>query len=285
MTGFGKMVKEFDDKTITVEMRSLNSKQMDLSLRLPSAYKNKEIELRSMFTKELERGKIDVSIYIDYQKKEPEIEIDQNLALSYSEKLKNLSVRIEADSSNLLELILKMPDVVKNQRKEVDEKEWEQIMETIHFCLEELNNFRIKEGNVLLEDLKIRLENILENLKKIEHLDALRKDHIKNRIKKNLKEIISEISIDQNRFEQEIIYYLERLDITEEKVRLKAHCDHFLNTVREPSSGRKINFISQEIGREINTIGSKANDSEIQKLVVEMKDELEKIKEQSMNML
>ena len=285
MTGFGKAVKEFENKTITVEIRSLNSKQMDLNLRLPSSYKSKELDLRSSLTKELERGKIDVSIYLDYRKQEPDIEIDSELALVYAEKLKAIADHIEAPKNSLLDLVLKMPEVIKNQRKEADEGEWEQINTAIQSCIIEINEFRGREGLLLMEDMKTRLKKILIGLAQISILDENRIQHIRARINKNLTDFFGEHAIDKNRFEQELIYYLEKLDINEEKVRLKLHCEHFLKILNEESSGRKINFISQEIGREINTIGSKANDAEIQKIVVEMKDELEKIKEQSMNIL
>lgn len=285
MTGFGKVIKEFNDKTINVEMKSLNSKQMDLNLRLPSLYKGKEIELRTILAKELERGKVDVSIYVDHRITAPDVDVNLELAIAYADKLTVLAKKIDAKTDSLLDIVLKMPEVMKSERKEPDESEWLQIMDSIFECLSELNNFREKEGKELETDLIKRLKNIRENAAKIAVLDDLRIEHIKNRIRKSLSELQNDISVDSNRFEQELIYYLERLDITEEKVRLNVHCEHFLKTLKEQSSGRKINFITQEIGREINTIGSKANDAEIQKLVVEMKDDLEKIKEQSMNIL
>lgn len=285
MTGFGKAIKEFSDKTVSVEIRSLNSKGVDLSLRLSSTYRDKEHEIKSDITKLLERGKIDLSVYVETKKQEAPVEINTELAKLYYSKLKELAKELNESDSNLLTQVLKMPDVLKSERKEPNENDWTEIKEVITEAISNLNNFRADEGKSIEKDFEARL-NIIENcLERIKDHDAARIQNIKDRIRKNLEDAVSSDKIDNNRFEQELIYYIEKLDINEEKVRLKTHLDYFIKTMREPSGGRKLNFIAQEIGREINTIGSKANDAEMQKLVVLMKDELEKIKEQTNNVL
>ncbi|MBL7895381.1 MAG: YicC family protein [Bacteroidia bacterium] len=285
MTGFGKATKEFTDKTVNVEIRSLNSKGMDLSLRLSSIYREFELELRNDIGKKLERGKIDLSIFVESKNQETPVDINTDLAKAYHKKLKDLANDLNESSDSLLSQIIKLPDVLKSERKEANENEWKEIKTVIEAAIEGLNKFRDDEGKSIEKDFTERLNIIMDCLEKIKELDKLRIDNIKKRIKGNITEVIGTEKIDTNRFEQELIYYVEKLDINEEKVRLKTHCDYFLKTMKDPSSGRKLNFITQEIGREINTIGSKANDAEIQKLVVLMKDELEKIKEQSNNVL
>ncbi|MBN8693087.1 MAG: YicC family protein [Bacteroidetes bacterium] len=285
MTGFGKATKEFTDKTVNVEIRSLNSKGMDLSLRLSSIYREFELELRNDISKKLERGKIDLSIFVESKNQETPVDINTDLAKAYHKKLKDLANDLNENSDSLLSQIIKLPDVLKSERKEANENEWKEIKTVIEVAIEGLNKFRDDEGKSIEKDFTERLNIIMDCLEKIKELDKLRIENIKKRIKGNITEVIGTEKIDINRFEQELIYYVEKLDINEEKVRLKTHCDYFLKTMKDPSSGRKLNFITQEIGREINTIGSKANDAEIQKLVVLMKDELEKIKEQSNNVL
>lgn len=285
MTGFGKATKEFTDKTVNVEIRSLNSKGMDLSLRISSIYREFELELRNDISKKLERGKIDLSIFVESKNQETPVDINTDLAKAYHKKLKDLANDLNENSDSLLSQIIKLPDVLKSERKEANENEWKEIKTVIEVAIEGLNKFRDDEGKSIEKDFTERLNIIMDCLEKIKELDKLRIENIKKRIKGNITEVIGTEKIDINRFEQELIYYVEKLDINEEKVRLKTHCDYFLKTMKDPSSGRKLNFITQEIGREINTIGSKANDAEIQKLVVLMKDELEKIKEQSNNVL
>jgi uncharacterized protein (TIGR00255 family) len=285
MTGFGKATLELGDKTINVEIRSLNSKGADISLRVSSSLRNYELELRNELSKQLERGKIDLSIYIESKKAETPIEINTELAKAYYGQLKKLADELGEPLTDGIAQLLKFPDVLKNERKETDENEWKQIKACVTDAIKQLNGFRDTEGLSLLNDFKDRLGKINNSLEEIKKLDLLRIDGIKARIKNNLAEVIGTDKIDQNRFEQELIYYIEKLDINEEKVRLKTHLDYFLDTCAEASPGRKLNFISQEIGREINTIGSKANDAPMQKLVVLMKDELEKIKEQANNVL
>lgn len=285
MTGFGKYTGEFPDKTIQVEIRSLNSKNADISIRLSSVYRMFELDLRNELTKQLERGKIDLSVYVENKSADTPVEINLELAKAYHLKLKELAATLGESHSELLKEVIKMPEVMKNERKEADENEWKLIGNCIKEAIVQLNTFRSKEGKSIEADFNNRLAIINDSLFKMEELDKLRLPKIKERIRNNLNEAVGADKIDQNRFEQELIYYIEKIDINEEKVRLKQHLEHFKNTMQEASSGRKLNFIAQEIGREINTIGSKANDAGIQKFVVLMKDELEKIKEQTNNVL
>jgi uncharacterized protein (TIGR00255 family) len=285
MTGFGKCTKEFKDKTITVEIRSLNSKGADISLRLSSMYRAYELELRNELTRQLERGKIDLSVYVESKTEETPVEINLELAKSYHSKLKELATALGENDTDIFKEVIKMPDVLKSERKEADEHVWKEIMQCINEAIKDFNKFREQEGKSIEADFKTRIGVIETSLNKILELDKHRLNKIKERIKTNLSDVVGLDKIDTNRFEQELIYYIEKLDINEEKVRLKQHLDYFLSTMKENSIGRKLNFITQEIGREINTIGSKANDADMQKLVVLMKDELEKLKEQSMNVL
>lgn len=285
MTGFGKATLEQEDKTITVEIRSLNSKGADINLRISSSLRNYELELRNELSKQLERGKIDLSVYIESKKADTPAEINTAVAKAYYAQLKQLATELGEPLNDGISQLLKFPDVLKTERKETDEQEWKQIKNCVNQAIDQLNAFRDTEGNSLQKDFETRLAKIDHCLEEIKKLDVLRLAAIKERIKNNLAEVIGIDKIDQNRFEQELIYYVEKLDINEEKVRLKTHLDYFLETCKEASPGRKLNFISQEIGREINTIGSKANDAPMQKLVVLMKDELEKIKEQANNVL
>ncbi|MDP1802797.1 MAG: YicC/YloC family endoribonuclease [Bacteroidota bacterium] len=285
MTGFGKATLELEDKTINVEIRSLNSKGADISLRLSSGLRNYELELRNDISKQLERGKIDLSIYIESKKAETPVEINIELAKAYHDQLKNLAIELNEPIGDALTQVLKFPDVLKSERKETDENEWKQIKQCVNEAIVQLNNFRDMEGLSLKKDFEERLNKIGNCLEEIKILDLIRINAIKDRIRNNIEDVLGKGKIDENRFEQELIYYVEKLDINEEKVRLKTHLDYFIETCNEVAPGRKLNFISQEIGREINTIGSKANDAPMQKLVVLMKDELEKIKEQANNVL
>lgn len=287
MTGFGKSVIEILGKKINVELRSLNSKSLDLNLRLPYLYKEKELGLRSYISKQLERGKIDLIVFIESKNELLPIAINKNLVKSYYNELKLLSAELNDDTSNLMELVFKMPEVLKSEKEtiEFDESEWVHLKNAVDNAIESFQKFRSDEGNILSMEFKNRIDIIYKLLADVLSLDALRVVNLRNRIKNNILEIIEKEKIDENRFEQELIYYIEKLDITEEKLRLKTHLDYFVLTMKEPSCGRKLGFISQEIGREINTIGSKANDAGIQKIVVQMKDELEKIKEQLLNVL
>jgi uncharacterized protein (TIGR00255 family) len=287
MTGFGKALVEVAGKKISVEIRSLNSKQLDLNLRIPYIYKEKELELRSEISKQAERGKIDVSIYIESAQDTAPAAINKALAKFYYGELKSLSEELKETNQNLLPLVMKMPEVMRAEKEivELDESEWKEIKRVTDVALEAFQKFRNDEGRTLEKEFRSRIAIIASLLLEVVSLDGLRITTIKERIRTNLLETIDKDKIDQNRFEQELIYYIEKLDITEEKLRLKTHLDYFIATMEEPAAGRKLGFITQEIGREINTIGSKANDSGIQRLVVQMKDELEKIKEQLLNVL
>lgn len=287
MTGFGKATHEIPGKKITVEIRSLNSKQLDLNLRIPYLYKEKELELRTEIGKQLERGKVDVTVFTETTQESTPTSLNKTLAKAYFNELKSLSQELNEGTENLLSIVVKMPDVLKAEREtvELDEKEWNEVKATVNRAIEAFQKFRDDEGKTLENEFNNRIGIIAKLLNEVLQLDDARVTNIKNRIKNNLEEVIDTNKIDQNRFEQELIYYIEKLDITEEKLRLKTHLNYFNETMKEPGSGRKLGFISQEIGREINTIGSKANDAGMQKMVVQMKDELEKIKEQLLNVL
>jgi uncharacterized protein (TIGR00255 family) len=285
MTGFGKANRETDLYLIQTEIKSLNSKGIDLSIRMPSQFREKEIELRNEIQKLLERGKIDISISIENKQTQSAFKLNSELAKVYYTELKKLSVELNDLQFNVLSEIIKMPDVIKNDKKEFNEQDWLIVRDCLMEAVSSLKKFRSDEGNSIQLDFERQINSIIDKLNIIKEIDINRIETVKARIKKSLTEFISNDTIDQNRFEQELIYYLEKMDINEEKVRLATHCNYFIETMREPACGRKLNFISQEIGREINTIGSKANDAKVQKLVVEMKDELEKIKEQTSNVL
>lgn len=285
MTGFGKAVCELPQKKVTIEIRSLNSRQLDLNLRVPSQYRDKESEMRQMISRTLERGKIDVSIYTESGPESTSSAINQNLAMEYYCEIKKLAEATGEIPKDYLALVLRMPDVLKQDRVVPDENEWKAVMQAVQEAITAFNTFREDEGKVLEKEFVQRIGIIQSKLAAIAALDPQRAAGVREKLNKFLEENIPTGNVDKNRFEQELIYYLEKLDITEEKLRLQTHCDYFLTTMKEPSSGRKLGFITQEIGREINTIGSKANDAGIQKMVVEMKDELEKIKEQMLNVL
>ena len=283
MTGFGKATTTSKGKKISVEIRSLNSKQLDLNLRIPGVFREKENEIRGLISKECERGKIDFSIFVEEEKGNGLPFLNKKLAKQYFLELKTLANELKAGKENLFEIVLKMPEVMKPERTEPDASGWKVIKNCLEKSLKEFIQFRNDEGKALQKELEKRIHLVIKNLLAISALDEKRIPFLRKKIRNSVSELKDKI--DENRFEQELIFYIEKLDITEEKVRLKTHCDYFLKTMKEESSGRKLNFISQEIGREINTIGSKANDAGIQKLVVQMKDELEKIKEQLNNVL
>lgn len=285
MTGYGKASVDFEDKTITIEIRSLNSKGLDASLRMPSIYREKEIELRTELAKLFERGKVDVSVNVEYRSEQPSTQINIALAEAYHKQLKVLAAKVNEPKANLLEMVMRMPDVTKHATSTLTEKEYTQFLDTFKKAAEGTISFRKTEGKSLLTEFTKRTDLLLGYLEKIETSDPLRIEKIRARIHKNIAEFVAAESIDKNRFEQELIYYLEKIDVTEEKTRLRTHIKHFRDTAKEPTGGRKLNFIAQEMGREVNTIGSKANDADIQQLVVLMKDEIEKIKEQTLNVL
>lgn len=283
MTGFGKFTANSKGIKVTVEIRSLNSKQLDLNIRIPGVFRENENQIRDLLSKICERGKIDFSIFIENAKANDLSFINKNLAKLYYAELKALSRELKTDKANLLEMVMKLPEVMKPERAELDPPEWKLLKNCTEKALEEIDRFRRDEGKALQKELEKRIMLIEKNLADIVTLDKKRIPTIRKKLRSNIDELKGKI--DENRFEQELIYYIEKMDITEEKVRLQTHIDYFRETMKEKNSGRKLNFISQEIGREINTIGSKANDAVIQKSVVQMKDELEKIKEQLNNVL
>jgi uncharacterized protein (TIGR00255 family) len=286
MTGFGNAVEEFGNKTISVDIRSLNSKFFDLTLRVPSAYKEKDMEMRTMLGRELERGKVEVYISIDSSEPQRKSRINKDIVRQYYSELKALNDELKINTEDYIGTILRLPDALNMEVENFDEEEWQQISVTLQQAMKAFNEFRNKEGQFMEKDLRERIDAIEDNLKKIEPLEAGRLENIRKRLADQLKESAAKDAVDKNRFEQEVLYYLEKMDITEEKVRLRSHCIYFLDTMNDPqSNGKKIGFITQEMGREINTLGAKANDAEMQKFVVQMKDELEKIKELMMNIL
>ncbi len=287
MTGYGKAILEFSDKKITIEIKTLNSKQIDINTRIPSIYREKELEMRSLISSQLQRGKIDFNIYLENTGESTNYTINKSLAKAYYEELKELAYEINQQHYNsYLPVVIKMPEVLRPEIEELQEEEWKKIEKSIIDALIQVDEFRTGEGKTLEKDFIKRITKIRNLRNDIKPFEKKRIDTLRERMKKNLNEINDDTQYDKNRFEQELLYYIEKLDITEEKVRLKNHCDYFLDTLNEPvSMGKKLTFISQEIGREINTLGSKANDVDIQKIVVQMKDELEKIKEQLFNIL
>ncbi len=291
MTGYGKAEAALTGMKITVEIKSLNSKQTDISLKLPSFYRDKEPEIRNLLTRRLERGKIDLYIYTEITGDVTSVTINRQLALHYYRELKQLLSEMEgASGEEILPVIMKMPDVLKQGTEEISDADWVSVLDAIDKAVSEVLKFRSGEGKILEKDLRQRVNAILELLKSVEPFEKKRTEDIRERLIKEFENLSgsdkSPIEIDANRFEQELIYWLEKLDVTEEKVRLEKHCIFFLETLSgEASQGKKLGFIAQEMGREINTLGSKANDAGIQKIVVLMKDELEKIKEQLSNIL
>lgn len=287
MTGFGKEVLENEARKITIEIRTLNSKQLDLNLRLPQFYREKELDIRSLIGKNIKRGKVDISINIEQKNVASAPVISKTLARHYYNELKEVSESInQSNDYDYLSMIVKMPEVLVSPEIEIGDEEFGELLSTIQNACEKVNKFRINEGKVLEKDFIKRINTIIDLLKKVESFEENRTTRIRERIKSNLEAFSQDVQSDKNRFEQEVIYYLEKLDITEEKIRLQKHCDYFLETLsKDSSAGKKLGFVSQEIGREINTMGAKANDFDIQQIVVLMKDELEKIKEQLFNIL
>lgn len=286
MTGYGRAEGTIGHAKIIVEIRSLNSKQMDLSVRMPSIYKEKEADLRSEISTKLVRGKVEVSISRESIHEDKRVVFDTDLIADHFKELSAIKKKVDPKGPmDVLSFVMRLPDVTKTNKLELDKKEWKEVYKLFKAAIEEFNAFRTKEGEQLEIDIRLRIDNIMDMLTKVEILDQGRTDSIRARLKSKLEDLKS-IDVDNNRFEQELTYYLEKLDINEEKVRLKSHCSFFLENVKKKTpQGRKLGFISQEIGREINTIGSKANNADIQKAIVQMKDELEKIKEQMLNVL
>lgn len=282
MTGFGKASLQLSTKKITVEVKSLNSKGLDLNTRMPSVYRENELALRNLLAQKLERGKVDFSLFVEVTGEETSSKINAPIVKGYMAQMK--AILPDADDTELMKMAVRMPDTMKTEREEIDENEWKQIQTVIDEAIENMLSFRTSEGASLEKEFTLRIENIRSYMNQALALDPERVTAIKERLQTAIDEL--KVNVDTNRFEQELIYYLEKLDITEEKVRLTNHLDYFLQTLNgSEANGRKLGFITQEMGREINTMGSKSNHAEMQKLVVMMKDELEKIKEQVLNVL
>ena len=282
MTGFGKASLQLSTKKITVEVKSLNSKGLDLSVRMPSSYREMELGLRNQIALKLERGKIDFSIFIESTAEQTSTKVNVPIVKAYINQLRE--VYADADETELMKMAVRMPDTLKTEREEIDENDWTEIQKVILEALDYIGNFRKDEGASLEKEFQLRIGNIRQYMNDALALDPERVQAIKDRLQTAISEL--KVNVDENRFEQELIYYLEKLDITEEKVRLTNHLDYFLETINgKEANGRKLGFITQEMGREINTMGSKSNHAQMQKLVVMMKDELEKIKEQVLNVL
>jgi uncharacterized protein (TIGR00255 family) len=282
MTGFGKATIQLPTKKITVEVKSLNSKGLDLNVRMPSLYREMELGLRTQIASTLERGKVDFSVFIESTAEQTTTKVNVPIVKAYINQLK--AVYADADETELMKMAVRMPDALKIERDEIDENDWAQIKVVIEESLTNIKTFRRDEGLSLEKEFQLRIANIRQYMTEALALDPERVKAIKDRLQTAIDEL--KVNVDENRFEQELIYYLEKLDITEEKVRLTNHLDYFLETLNgSEANGRKLGFITQEMGREINTMGSKSNHAQMQKLVVQMKDELEKIKEQVLNVL
>ena len=287
MTGYGKAVCELPQKKITIEIKSLNSKQLDLNTRLPNLYREKELEIRNDINNRLFRGKVDVSFYIDSAVSEKQAQINTPVIESYYNQLLPLAQKFnQEDRTDFLRIILPLPDSIKVEQADLDETEWVKIKASLQDAIGQLIEFRTQEGAVLEADIRKRIKTIYGLLNEVTPFEKERIEKLRTRIRENLEDLIDKSKIDENRLEQEFIFYIEKLDVTEEKVRLRNHLNYFIETMDiEEQPGKKLGFIAQEIGREINTLGSKANDANIQRIVIQMKDELEKIKEQMLNVL
>ncbi|WP_442264599.1 YicC/YloC family endoribonuclease [Tenacibaculum sp. ZS6-P6] len=284
MTGYGKSVLQLPTKKVTIEIKSLNSKNLDINTRIPSYYKEKELSIRKKLASALVRGKVDFSIYVEITADETSSSINKAVVNKYIDQLRDIVVIDTSDDVKLLEMAVRMPDALKTEREELDENEWSEIESHIDTALKDIVQYRTDEAASLEIDFIQRITNIKSCLAQVHEMDGERIENVKQRLRKALDEL--KVEVDENRFEQELIYYLEKLDINEEKVRLANHLDYFLQTLdTSDSNGKKLGFIVQEIGREINTTGSKANYAPLQKVVIQMKDELEKIKEQILNVL
>lgn len=286
MTGYGNAKGLVGNQNVTVEIRSLNSKFLELNLRMPMQFRDRELELRSDLSKQLERGKADLSISFESNELAKRSSVNKEIFNAYYEELSALGKEYNLNDVNLLDCILKLPAVMNAERQESDEDQWKELKVVINAALDRFNAFRDNEGAALSKDITMRVDTISNCIPQLEEFETKRVEGVRAKISKAINELIEQTSIDRNRFEQELIYYIEKLDISEEKVRLRSHCEYFVQTIANPeANGKKLGFITQEIGREINTIGAKANDAPMQRIVVEMKDELEKLKEQLANVL
>ena len=285
MTGYGKAACLYHSKQVVIEIKSVNSKTLDINLRLPTIYREKESEIRGLLNKVVQRGKVDVFITLEVQNNKAVAEINTGIFKTYYSQLQSLmeELHIEPDENSMVKSVLRMPDVLKQPAEQLDEEEWQAVMACFVEALDAFDAFREKEGEIIMQDIVQRVTCIGDLLQEIDEHESCRLDTVKQRILSGME--VLQIDYDRNRFEQELVYYIEKFDITEEKVRLMQHNRYFLDTAKEEAAGRKLGFIAQEIGREVNTLGSKANHAGIQKIVVQMKDELEKVKEQLLNVL
>lgn len=281
MTGYGKSVIQLPTKKISIEIKSLNSKNLDLNTRMPSLYREKELEVRKLIASKLDRGKVDFSLYMEITGEETSTQINKTVVKQYIKQLKDV---VDGDETELLKMAIRLPDAVTTERDEIDKDEWSEIASEINSALDKIQQYRVDEGKSLESEFVDRIQNIANLLEDVIAMDPERIEAVRDRLHKGVAELKEKV--DENRFEQELVFYIEKFDITEEKVRLKNHLDYFIKALQsDDSNGKKLGFISQEMGREINTIGSKSNHAPMQKLVVQMKDELEKIKEQLLNVL
>lgn len=281
MTGYGKTVLQLPTKKISIELKSLNSKNLDVNARMPSMYRAKELDVRKLIANHLVRGKVDFSLYVEITGEDTSSKINKTVVKEYIKQLKDV---VDGDNTELLKMAIRLPDAVTTERDDIDEEEWKLIANGINESISKIVLYRKDEGAILKQDFLDRIENLKQLLDKVIEMDPERINGVRARLEKGIAEIKEKV--DENRFEQELVYYIEKFDITEEKVRLDNHLDYFTKALNsDDSNGKKLGFISQEIGREINTIGSKSNYAPMQKLVVQMKDELEKIKEQLLNVL
>lgn len=284
MTGFGKASAEFKNRMIQVEVKSLNSKNCDINLKSASRYKAEDLKIRSLIKEVLDRGKIEMYIKVESIDNEQSVMINQDLANKYYSSLKSMADQLGADTSDLFKMAIGMPEVISREKEEMEEEEIEVLFTVVKEAMADMMTFRLQEGEKLDKEIGGRVGNIVALLEDVKDIDEERVEGVRERIKSHLAKA-DDIKVDENRFEQELIFYIEKLDITEEKVRLRAHCDYFHDTMKTKFSGKKLGFISQEIGREVNTLGSKSYHAGMQRIVVQMKDELEKIKEQVLNVL
>lgn len=282
MTGYGKSVLQLPTKKVTIELKSLNSKNLDVNVRMPSMYRAKELGIRKTIANQLVRGKVEFSLFIEITGEDTSSKINNTVVKEYIKQLKN--VINTGEETEYLKMAIRLPDAVTTERDEIDENEWNSIQTEINSALSKIVTYRKDEGEILKADFENRISNLRNLLDEVIKMDPERIDGVRARLEKGISEIKEKV--DENRFEQELVYYIEKFDITEEKVRLENHLNYFISSLNsDDSNGKKLGFISQEIGREINTIGSKSNYAPMQKLVVQMKDELEKIKEQMLNVL
>lgn len=287
MTGYGRVVNEFELRTITVEIRSLNSKYGDVKIKMPQTYREKELEIRKIISEKLQRGKVDVLIEVLSSTGDEDVKINRPLFKKYMQELQSTCSELDYEAPDLVSSVMRLPNVVIPNTNAITDESWTQLKSTVNAAIDKLMSFRLDEGKVLESDFELRIQHIQDGLTKVPDYETARITKLKDRLRQNLEKINIKDGFDENRFEQEIIYYLEKMDITEEKVRLEQHCKYFIKELqaKKTTKGKKLNFICQEIGREINTIGSKANSSDIQRIVVQMKDDLEKVKEQIANIL